>query len=62
MTDSGSKHLHLFHADVVDAEDLLVARIEKLVYVRRRRAVQPASAPPRPAAAVAVTSQRDGSV
>ena len=37
MTESGSKHLHLFHADVVDAEDLLVARIEKLVYVRRRR-------------------------
>jgi hypothetical protein len=62
MTDSGSKHLHLFHADVVDAEDLLVARIEKLVYVRRRRAVQPASAPPRPTAAVAVTPPRDGSV
>jgi len=37
MTDNGSKHLHLFHAEVVDAEDLLVARIEKLVYVRRRR-------------------------
>jgi acyl-coenzyme A thioesterase PaaI-like protein len=37
MTENGSKHLHLFHADVVDAEDLLVARIEKLVYVRRRR-------------------------
>jgi acyl-coenzyme A thioesterase PaaI-like protein len=37
MTETGSKHLHLFHADVVDAEDLLVARIEKLVYVRRRR-------------------------
>ena len=36
MTASGSKHLHLFHADVVDAEDLLVARVEKLVYVRRR--------------------------
>jgi acyl-coenzyme A thioesterase PaaI-like protein len=37
MTESGSKHLHLFHADVVDAEDLLVARVEKLVYVRRKR-------------------------
>jgi acyl-coenzyme A thioesterase PaaI-like protein len=37
MTESGDKHLHLFHADVVDAEDLLVARVEKLVYVRRRR-------------------------
>jgi acyl-coenzyme A thioesterase PaaI-like protein len=36
MTAGGSKHLHLFHADVVDAEDLLVARVEKLVYVRRR--------------------------
>jgi hypothetical protein len=44
MTDSGSKHLHLFHAEVVDAEDLLVARIEKLVYVRRRRG----KAPPTP--------------
>jgi acyl-coenzyme A thioesterase PaaI-like protein len=40
MTESGSKHLHLFHADVVDAEDLLVARVEKLVYLRRRRATQ----------------------
>jgi hypothetical protein len=42
MTENGSKHLHLFHADVVDAEDLLVARIEKLVYVRRRRNVKAA--------------------
>jgi acyl-coenzyme A thioesterase PaaI-like protein len=41
-TESGSKHLHLFHADVVDAEDLLVARIEKLIYVRRRRAANAA--------------------
>ena len=38
MTESGSKHLHLFHVDVVDKEDLLVARVEKLVYVRRRKA------------------------
>jgi len=37
MTEGGDKHLHLFHADVVDVENLLVARIEKLVYVRRRR-------------------------
>jgi acyl-coenzyme A thioesterase PaaI-like protein len=59
MTDSGSKHLHLFHADVVDAEDLLVARIEKLVYVRRRRAVQPAPPAPRPAASA--MSSRHGS-
>jgi acyl-coenzyme A thioesterase PaaI-like protein len=41
MTANGSKHLHLFHADVVDAEDLLVARVEKLVYVRRRRSKAP---------------------
>lgn len=41
MTASGSKHLHLFHADVVDAEDLLVARVEKLVYVRRRNKTTP---------------------
>jgi acyl-coenzyme A thioesterase PaaI-like protein len=38
MTEDGAKHLHLFHANVVDIEGLLVARIEKLVYVRRRRA------------------------
>jgi len=37
MTEGGSKHLHLFHVDVVDEEDLLVARVEKLVYVRRRK-------------------------
>jgi hypothetical protein len=35
---------------VVDAEDLLVARIEKLVYVRRRRAAPPVAPAPRPAA------------
>jgi acyl-coenzyme A thioesterase PaaI-like protein len=38
MTDGGDKHLHLFHVDVVDAEGLVVARVEKIVYVRRRRA------------------------
>jgi acyl-coenzyme A thioesterase PaaI-like protein len=37
MTAGGDKHLHLFHADVVDAEGLVVARVEKIVYVRRRR-------------------------
>jgi len=42
MTENGAKHLHLFHADVVDAEGLLVARVEKLVYVRRRRAAKAA--------------------
>ena len=46
MTENGSKHLHLFHAEVVDAEDLLVARIEKLVYVRRRRSTTPAPSSP----------------
>ena len=62
MTQSGNKHLHLFHAEVVDAEDLLVARIEKLVYVRRRRPVQEGAlyvspgAPARRAGAVALRS------
>jgi acyl-coenzyme A thioesterase PaaI-like protein len=62
MTESGSKHLHLFHADVVDAEDLLVARVEKLVYVRRRRATPEGSvyAPVRRAGASAV-ALRSGS-
>lgn len=62
MTDSGSKHLHLFHADVVDAEDLLVARVEKLVYVRRRRTASEgaAYAPVRRSRAAAV-APRSGS-
>jgi len=64
MTEGGSKHLHLFHADVVDAEDLLVARVEKLVYVRRRRPVQegalyaPLEAPARRSRAAAVARRR----
>ncbi|MBS1163681.1 MAG: hypothetical protein H6R03_1577 [Burkholderiaceae bacterium] len=31
------KHLHLFNVDVVDEEGLVVAKVEKIVYVRRRR-------------------------
>lgn len=37
MTESGDKHLHLFRTDVVDDEGLVVAKVEKIVYVRRRR-------------------------
>mgnify|MGYP001033204659 FL=1 len=37
MTEGGDKHLHLFRADVVDDEGLVVAKVEKIVYVRRRR-------------------------
>lgn len=37
MTASGDKHLHLFNVDVVDAEGLIVAKVEKIVYVRRKR-------------------------
>jgi len=37
MTAGGDKHLHLFNVDVVDEEGLVVARVEKIVYVRRRR-------------------------
>ena len=37
MTEGGEKHLHLFNVDVVDDEGLVVAKVEKLVYVRRRR-------------------------
>jgi hypothetical protein len=37
MTEGGVKHLHLFNVDVVDDEGLVVAKVEKLVYVRRRR-------------------------
>lgn len=37
MTACGDKHLHLFKVDVVDAEGLVVARVEKIVYVRRSK-------------------------
>jgi acyl-coenzyme A thioesterase PaaI-like protein len=37
MTADGDKHLHLFGVDVVDEEGLVVAKVEKIVYVRRRR-------------------------
>lgn len=36
MTADGDKHLHVFEVDVVDDEGLLVARVEKVVYVRKR--------------------------
>lgn len=37
MTADGDKHLHLFKADVLDREGLVVARVEKIVYVRKAR-------------------------
>jgi len=37
MTANGDKHLHLFNVEVVDEEGLVVARVEKIVYVRRKR-------------------------
>jgi acyl-coenzyme A thioesterase PaaI-like protein len=36
MTASGDKHLHLFRADVLDREGLVVAKVEKIVYARRK--------------------------
>jgi acyl-coenzyme A thioesterase PaaI-like protein len=36
MTAAGDKHLHLFKADVVDGEGLVVAKVEKIVYARRK--------------------------
>lgn len=36
MTADGDKHLHLFRADVVDSEGLLIAKVEKIVYARRK--------------------------
>ncbi|MFN7347146.1 MAG: DUF4442 domain-containing protein [Betaproteobacteria bacterium] len=38
MTAGGAKHLHLFRVDVVDRESLVVARVEKIVYIRRKKA------------------------
>jgi hypothetical protein len=37
MTANGDKHLHLFSVDVRDDEGMVIARIEKMVYVRRKR-------------------------
>lgn len=37
MTATGDKHLHFFNTDVVDADGLVVARVEKVVYVRRKK-------------------------
>ena len=42
MTASGDKHLHLFRVEVKDDEDMVVARVEKMVYVRRKREGIPA--------------------
>ena len=36
MTADGDKHLHLFKADIVDREGLTVARVEKIVYARKK--------------------------
>jgi acyl-coenzyme A thioesterase PaaI-like protein len=37
MTAGGDKHLHVFKAEIRDEDNMLVARAEKVVYVRRRR-------------------------
>jgi acyl-coenzyme A thioesterase PaaI-like protein len=37
MTEEGDKHLHLFKVDVRDGDGMAVARVEKIVYVRRKR-------------------------
>ncbi len=36
-TAGGDKHLHLFKVDVTDEEGLTVARVEKIVYVRKKK-------------------------
>lgn len=37
MTAAGDKHLHLFKTDVVDDAGLVIARVEKIVYVRKKK-------------------------
>lgn len=37
MTAAGDKHLHLFQVDIKDDDGMVVARIEKIVYIRRQR-------------------------
>jgi hypothetical protein len=39
MTEAGDKHLHVFSIDVRDDEGMVVARVEKVIYIRRKRAV-----------------------
>lgn len=36
MTATGDKHLHLFKVDIKDDDGMVIARVEKIVYVRRR--------------------------
>ena len=36
MTADGDKHLHFFNVDVVDREGLTVAKVEKIVYARKK--------------------------
>jgi len=36
MTADGDRHLHLFKVDIVDREGLTVARVEKIVYARKK--------------------------
>ena len=39
MTEAGDKHLHLFNVDVRDDEGMVIARVEKVIYIRRKRNV-----------------------
>ncbi len=39
MTEAGDKHLHLFNIDIKDDEGMVVARVEKVMYIRRKRNV-----------------------
>jgi acyl-coenzyme A thioesterase PaaI-like protein len=39
MTEAGDKHLHLFNIDIKDDEGMVVARVEKVMYIRRKRSV-----------------------
>jgi acyl-coenzyme A thioesterase PaaI-like protein len=41
MTAGGAKHLHVFKAEVVDHEGLVIARVEKIVYIRSRSTAEP---------------------
>lgn len=36
MTAAGDKHLHVFDVDIVDREGLVVAKVQKVVYVRKK--------------------------
>jgi len=41
MTEAGDKHLHVFSMDITDDESMVVARVQKVIYIRRKLDAKP---------------------